>query len=90
LQKVPPRLLFQNSYVFDPPLGMEQNMGELFVGKSYPRMDRDKVTGRAVYITDIRLPRMLYGKILYSTRPHARIKSIDTSKAERLHGVRVV
>ena len=65
-------------------------MGELFVGKSYPRMDRDKVTGRAAYITDIRLPRMLYGKILYSTRPHARITSIDTSKAEKLHGVRAV
>ena len=65
-------------------------MAELFVGKSYPRMDRDKVTGRAAYITDIRLPRMLYGKILYSTRPHARITSIDTSKAEKLHGVRAV
>ena len=64
-------------------------MGELFVGKSYPRMDRDKVTGRAAYITDIRLPRMLYGKILY-TPAHARIKSIDTSKAEKLHGVRAV
>lgn len=65
-------------------------MGDLFVGKSYPRMDIEKVTGQAAYINDIRLPRMLYGKILYSTRPHARIKSIDTSKAEKLHGVRAV
>jgi len=65
-------------------------MGELFVGKSYPRIDRDKVTGRAPYINDITLPRMLYGKILYSARPHARIVHIDTSKAEKLHGVRAV
>ncbi len=65
-------------------------MGELFVGKSYPRMDIEKVTGQAAYINDIRLPRMLYGKILYSARPHAVIKSIDTSKAEKLHGVRAV
>jgi|UniRef100_A0A7C4EX55 CO/xanthine dehydrogenase Mo-binding subunit len=65
-------------------------MGELFVGKSHPRVDRDKVTGRAAYINDITLPRMLYGKILYSSRPHARIVRIDTSKAEKLHGVRAV
>ena len=65
-------------------------MGELFVGKSYPRLDVDKVTGRAAYINDIKLPRMLYGKILYSSRPHAKIKHIDTSKAERLPGVRAV
>src|SRR4030042_1420331 len=65
-------------------------MADLFVGKSWPRTDLDKVTGRAAYINDIRLPRMLYGKILYSARPHARIKSIDISNAERLHGVRAV
>ncbi|MBW2038476.1 MAG: xanthine dehydrogenase family protein molybdopterin-binding subunit [Deltaproteobacteria bacterium] len=65
-------------------------MEELFVGQSYPRVDKDKVTGRAQYVNDIRLPRMLYGKILYSEYAHARIKSIDTSKAERLPGVRAV
>jgi CO/xanthine dehydrogenase Mo-binding subunit len=65
-------------------------MGELYVGKSYPRLDVEKVTGRAAYIGDIKLPRMLHGKILYSNRPHARIKHIDTSKAERLPGVRAV
>jgi len=72
------------------PVRKEYEMGELFVGKSYPRTDRDKVTGRAAYINDIKLPRMLYGKILYSSRPHARILSIDTSKAEALRGVRAV
>lgn len=65
-------------------------MSELFVGKSFPRTDVDKVTGRAQYINDIKVPRMLYGKILYSTRPHAKIAHIDVSKAEKLYGVRAV
>ena len=41
----------------------------------------DKVTGRAVYGADVRLPGMLHGKVLRSPHAHARIKSIDTSKA---------
>ena len=65
-------------------------MAEQFVGKSFPRFDADKVTGKARFINDIKTPRMLYGKILYSKRPHARIAHIDTSKAEKLHGVRAV
>ncbi len=65
-------------------------MSELFVGKSIPRVDLEKVTGRAQFMNDIKLPRMLYGKILYSKRPHALIKSIDTSQAEKLRGVRAV
>lgn len=47
----------------------------------------DKSTGRAVYTDDIRLPGMLHGKILRSPHPHARIVSIDTSRAEALEGV---
>jgi CO/xanthine dehydrogenase Mo-binding subunit len=63
----------------------------LFVGKSIPRtIEADKVTGRAVYIDDMKRPGMLYGKILYSRYAHARIKRIDTSKAEKLPGVRAV
>ena len=50
----------------------------------------DKVTGRARYAADINLPGMLYGKILRSPHAHARIVSIDTSKAEALPGVRAV
>ncbi|MBU0755508.1 MAG: 2Fe-2S iron-sulfur cluster binding domain-containing protein, partial [Planctomycetes bacterium] len=61
------------------------------VGKSVPRYDAaDKVSGRAVYTGDLRLPGMLYGKILTSTKAHARIKSIDTAKAEALPGVKAV
>jgi CO/xanthine dehydrogenase Mo-binding subunit len=50
----------------------------------------DKVTGRAVYGGDVRLPGLLYGKVLRSPHPHARILSIDTSKALELPGVRAV
>jgi xanthine dehydrogenase molybdenum-binding subunit len=50
----------------------------------------DKVTGRALYGADIRLPGMLYGKVLRSPHAHARILRIDTSKAEALPGVRAV
>lgn len=50
----------------------------------------DKVTGRAVYGGDVQLPGMLYGQVLRSPHAHARIKSMDTSKAEALDGVRAV
>ena len=41
----------------------------------------DKVTGRARYSADMTLPRMLHGKVLRSPHAHARILSIDSSKA---------
>ncbi len=50
----------------------------------------DKVTGRAAYGADIHLPGMLYGRVLRSPHAHAVIKSIDTSKARALPGVRAV
>ncbi|MCE2463423.1 MAG: xanthine dehydrogenase family protein molybdopterin-binding subunit, partial [Dehalococcoidia bacterium] len=50
----------------------------------------DKVTGRAQYGADVQLPGLLYGKILRSPHPHARIKSIDTSRALALPGVKAV
>ena len=46
--------------------------------------------GRSEYIHDFALPGMLFGKILYSTRPHAKIVSIDTTEAEKLPGVKAV
>lgn len=62
-----------------------------FVGKRTNRPDGvDKVTGRARFGADARLPGMLYGKILRSPHAHARIISIDTSKAEALSGVKAV
>ena len=50
----------------------------------------DKVTGRAQYGADIHLPGLLHGKVLRSPHPHARIKSIDASRALALAGVRAV
>ena len=50
----------------------------------------DKVTGRAVFAADTRASGMLWGKILRSPHAHARILSIDTSKAEALAGVKAV
>ena len=61
------------------------------IGKRLPRLDGPaKATGQAVYATDMVLPRMLQGKILRSPHPHARILSIDTSRAESLPGVKAV
>ena len=50
----------------------------------------DKVTGRAKYGADIQMAGQLHGKVLRSPHAHARIKRIDTSKAEALQGVRAV
>ncbi|GIW08439.1 MAG: dehydrogenase [Dehalococcoidia bacterium] len=49
-----------------------------------------KVTGRATYTADIRLPNMAYGAVVRSTLPHARIVSIDTSRALAMPGVLAV
>jgi CO/xanthine dehydrogenase Mo-binding subunit len=62
-----------------------------WVGKRPLRPDGvDKVTGRAKFGADLYLPGMLVGKVLRSPHPHARIGSIDTSKAEALPGVKAV
>ncbi|HEX6587875.1 MAG TPA: xanthine dehydrogenase family protein molybdopterin-binding subunit [Longimicrobiales bacterium] len=61
------------------------------LGKRRSRVDGfAKSTGSAVYADDIRLPGMLHAKILRSTHPHARIRSIDASKALELEGVHAV
>jgi CO/xanthine dehydrogenase Mo-binding subunit len=59
-----------------------------YVGHSVPRVDGiEKVTGKAKFVGDISVPGMLYGKILRSPYPHARLLSIETKKAEALAGV---
>lgn len=61
------------------------------VGKSVPRIDgRGIVTGQTKYVFDIGFPNMLVGKMIRSEHPHARIISIDTSKAEKLPGVKAI
>jgi CO/xanthine dehydrogenase Mo-binding subunit len=61
------------------------------VGKRVRKYDSlEKVTGRAPFLLDLKLPGMLYGKILRSRYPHAKILSVDTSRAEALDGVYAV
>ncbi|MBI3954230.1 MAG: xanthine dehydrogenase family protein molybdopterin-binding subunit [Chloroflexi bacterium] len=61
------------------------------IGQRLPkRMGTEMVTGHALYGADIYLPGMLSGKLLRSPHAHARIVRIDTSKAERLEGVKAV
>ncbi|CAA9229213.1 MAG: Xanthine dehydrogenase, molybdenum binding subunit, partial [uncultured Chloroflexia bacterium] len=61
------------------------------VGTRQPRVEGvEKVTGRARYSYDIRLPGQLYARVLRSPLPHARIKRIDTVDAAALPGVRAI
>ncbi|WP_345976215.1 xanthine dehydrogenase family protein molybdopterin-binding subunit [Sulfurimonas sp. HSL3-7] len=61
------------------------------VGKSVKRLDAHaKVTGSAKYTSDIRLPGMLFGKMLCSHHPHAKVISVDTTAAARHPGVAAV
>jgi xanthine dehydrogenase molybdenum-binding subunit len=58
------------------------------LGKDFPRKDGiARVTGREVYPSDIHLEGMLHGRILRSPHPHARVKSIDFSEAEKIGAV---
>jgi 4-hydroxybenzoyl-CoA reductase alpha subunit len=61
------------------------------IGKRIPRVDAwEKATGEARYTDDFSLPGMLHGRLLRSPVPHARIVSIDTSRAKALPGVAAV
>ena len=51
---------------------------------------KDKATGKAVYARDVMFPNMLYAKFIFCPYAHAKIKSMDTSKAEALSGVRAI
>lgn len=62
-----------------------------FIGTRPIRPDGvEKVTGKAIFGTDYKAANMLHGAIVRSPHPHARIKSIDTSKAEAVPGVKAV
>ncbi len=58
------------------------------IGNNTARVDAvERVTGEARYTRDVKLPGMLYARVLRSPHPHARIRGIDTSAAENLPGV---
>jgi CO/xanthine dehydrogenase Mo-binding subunit len=66
-------------------------VGNKWIGRRTIRPDgADKVTGRAAYAADTTMPGMIWGRVLRSPHPHARILAIDTSKAEALPGVKAV
>lgn len=61
------------------------------VGKPLPRVDAyERVSGSAVYPLDVALPDMLHAAILRCPHAHAQVKSVDTSAAEKMPGVRAV
>jgi hypothetical protein len=68
----------------DEPPPLPANNELQYIGKSTPRYDGvAKVTGRAQYTADVRLPGMLYGRLVGADVPHARVKSIDVSAAQQ-------
>src|SRR5438046_224101 len=73
-------------------MSSEKKKGDFkVVNHSVPRRDgRAKVTGKASYVSDVNLHGMAWAKILRSPYPHARIVSIDTSKAAARRGVYAV
>jgi len=71
--------------------GRDKSGSYKYIGVPLPKVDAyGKVTGRALYADDIMLPRMVYGRLLRSPYAHARILSIDTSRALALPGVLAV
>ena len=61
------------------------------VGKPLPKVDAyERLSGRAVYPSDVSLPGMLHGAILRSPHAHAVVKKIDVSVAENMEGIRAV
>lgn len=62
-----------------------------FIGKRIPVIDApEKVTGEAKYTGDLKFSHLLYGKILRSPHPHAKILNIDVSRARKIPGVKAV
>ena len=67
---------------------MAHNGNLSIIGKPQLKVDAlQKVTGETRFADDLSLPRMLYGKLLRSVYPHARILGVDTTRAEQLPGV---
>jgi putative selenate reductase molybdopterin-binding subunit len=61
------------------------------VGNRIPSINaKEKVTGEIKYSGDIQFPNMLWGKVLRSPYPHAKIANLDTSRAGRIPGVKAV
>jgi xanthine dehydrogenase YagR molybdenum-binding subunit len=80
----------RNVPILEPP-PLPENAKLSAIGKPYPRLDAElKVTGKARYTFDVDLPGMLHARRVLSPIPHARVKSVDVSEAEKYPGVRAV
>ena len=76
-----------------PPAGKEPQPWDKtnLIGRRKPRVDGyERVSGTAVYPSDVTLPRMLYGAVLRCPHPHAKVRKVDVAAAEKLPGVRAV
>ncbi len=74
-----------------PSEGAEGERELRIVGRRVPRVDaRERVTGKASYAADLQLPGLVHAKLLRSPHAHARIRRIDTTRAEALAGVLAV
>ncbi len=72
-------------------ISVSPNADHAALGSRMVRTDaEEKVTGRAVYAEDVRLPRMIYGALVRSPHAHAKILSVDTFEAEKLPGVKAI
>ena len=61
------------------------------VGQALPRVDAyQRLSGAAIYPSDVNLPDMLYGAVLRCPHAHAKIQSLDTTAAKQMPGVRAV
>src|SRR5438105_5648042 len=71
------------------PRGWDADARLSVVGQPVPRLEGPaKVSGRARYCSDVRLPGMLQAAVVRSPHPHARIRAVDVSEAEKIPGVR--
>ena len=69
-------------------IGVDEASLSKVIGKSVQRVDAlGKVSGKTLYPGDINHPEQLHAKLLFARRPHAIVRSIDSSKAEALDGV---
>jgi len=74
-----------------PPGGVKPWQQTRVIGKPLPRVDGyERVSGKAVYPSDVVLPDMLYCAILRCPHPHAVIKDVDVKEAEKITGVRAI
>ena len=81
----------RGKFNFEAPIVNGKVQGYRHVGKYRVRADaRDIVTGKATFLDDFTVPRMIYARILRSPFAHAKIKHIDTSKAKAMKGVKGV